>query len=102
MKKNFVSNSSESIRMFKSGFLESLSKVSFYVPLIVYVPVILYLCWKSLFEDTFCLACLSGHLQNIYFIVLYSIFTLHLNGEKKYILSFMACIMIILMMQSDW
>ncbi|WP_316836163.1 sterol desaturase family protein [Pedobacter nutrimenti] len=50
MKKNFVSNSSESIRMFKSGFLESLSKVSFYVPLIVYVPVIIYLCWKSLFE----------------------------------------------------
>ncbi len=48
MKKNFVSNSSESIRMFKNGFLESLSKVSFFVPLIVFVPVIVFLLWKCL------------------------------------------------------
>lgn len=51
MKKNFVSNSSESIRMFKSGLLESLSKVSFYVPLIVYIPVILYLGWNALYQQ---------------------------------------------------
>lgn len=51
MKKNFISNSSESIRMFKSGFLESLSKVHFYVPLIVYIPVITYLCWLA-FADS--------------------------------------------------
>lgn len=50
MKKNFISNSSESIRMFKSGFLESLSKVHFYVPLIVYIPVIGYLCWLAFTE----------------------------------------------------
>ncbi|WP_432713174.1 sterol desaturase family protein [Pedobacter sp.] len=49
MKKNFVSNSSDSIRMFKSSFLESLSKVNYYVPLIVYTPVILYLAWQTLF-----------------------------------------------------
>lgn len=48
MKKNFVSNSSESIRMFKSDFLELFSKVDFYVPLIVYVPVIIFLCWNCL------------------------------------------------------
>ncbi|RVU01066.1 fatty acid hydroxylase [Mucilaginibacter limnophilus] len=40
MKRNFVSNSPESVRMFKNDFLESLSKVSFYVPLIIYIPVI--------------------------------------------------------------
>jgi len=50
MKKNFVSNSSDSIRMFKNGFLESLSKVHFFVPLLVFVPVIIFLIWKSLFE----------------------------------------------------
>lgn len=47
MKKNFISNSSDSIRMFKSEFFESLSKVHFFVPLIVYIPVIAYLIWKS-------------------------------------------------------
>ena len=40
MAKNFVSNSEESVRMFKSSFLESLSKVHFFVPIIIFVPVI--------------------------------------------------------------
>lgn len=40
-KKNFVSNSTESVRMFKSNFLESLSKVHYFVPLIIFIPVIL-------------------------------------------------------------
>ncbi|QNK63771.1 sterol desaturase family protein [Pedobacter sp. PAMC26386] len=47
MKKNFISNSSDSIRMFKSGLFEKLSKVDFYVPLIVFVPVIAFLIWKA-------------------------------------------------------
>ncbi|RZL69241.1 MAG: fatty acid hydroxylase, partial [Pedobacter sp.] len=50
MKKNFISNSSSSIRMFKSDFMESLSKVKYYVPLIVYIPVIGYLFYKSFAE----------------------------------------------------
>lgn len=50
MKKNFVSNSSESIRMFKNDFFETLSKVHFYVPLIVYIPVIAFLIWKSFID----------------------------------------------------
>jgi sterol desaturase/sphingolipid hydroxylase (fatty acid hydroxylase superfamily) len=49
MKKNFVSNSSDSIRMFKNDVLEAMSKVSFYVPLLVYVPVIIYLVWASFY-----------------------------------------------------
>jgi sterol desaturase/sphingolipid hydroxylase (fatty acid hydroxylase superfamily) len=48
MKRNFISNSSDSVRMFKSSILEGMSKVSFYVPLLVYIPVILYLSWHTL------------------------------------------------------
>lgn len=50
MKKNYVSNSSESVRMFKSDLLEFFSKVYFFVPLVIYVPVILYLIYKAFFE----------------------------------------------------
>jgi len=49
MKKNYVSNSHESSRMFKSDLLEALSKVHFFVPLIIYVPVILFLLYKAIF-----------------------------------------------------
>jgi 4-hydroxysphinganine ceramide fatty acyl 2-hydroxylase len=42
MKKKYVSNSQESVRMFKSDFLESLSKVHFTVPLFIFVPVIIF------------------------------------------------------------
>jgi len=47
MKKNFISNSSDSIRIFKNDLFENLSKVHYYVPLIVYIPVISFLGWKS-------------------------------------------------------
>ncbi|GAA4312042.1 hypothetical protein GCM10023149_07250 [Mucilaginibacter gynuensis] len=42
MKKKFVSNSQESVRMFKSDLLESLSKVHFTVPIYIFGPVIGY------------------------------------------------------------
>lgn len=38
--KKYVSNSTESTRMFKSNLLESVSKVHYSVPLYVYIPVI--------------------------------------------------------------
>ncbi|MCJ8211506.1 sterol desaturase family protein [Mucilaginibacter sp. RS28] len=50
MKRNYVSNSEESVRMFKSDFLESLSKVHFFVPVIIYLPVILYCAYHSIFD----------------------------------------------------
>ena len=50
MAKNFISNSSESTRMFKSSFLEPFSKVKYWVPLIIYIPLILFLVWKALVE----------------------------------------------------
>lgn len=47
MSKNYVSNSRESSRMFKSNFLESLSKVHYSVPLFIFLPVIFYFTWKA-------------------------------------------------------
>jgi len=50
MKKNYVSNSQESVRMFKSDLLEGLSKVHFTVPIFLFVPVILYCTYRALFQ----------------------------------------------------
>ena len=50
MKKNYVSNSTESVRMFKNDFLESLSKVHFTVPLFAFIPVIFICSYVALFK----------------------------------------------------
>ena len=42
MKKNYISNSSESVRMFKSSLLEGLSKIHFAVPLFIFIPAIAF------------------------------------------------------------
>lgn len=47
MPKNYVSNSEESVRMFRSNWMEALSKVHFSVPLFIYVPVIFYFCYRA-------------------------------------------------------
>jgi len=47
-KKLYVSNSTESTRMFRNNFLESLTKVHYTVPLIFWIPVIIYFVWKAL------------------------------------------------------
>jgi 4-hydroxysphinganine ceramide fatty acyl 2-hydroxylase len=47
MKKNYISNSQESVRMFKSDLLEGLSKVHFTVPLFIFIPVIGFCTYKS-------------------------------------------------------
>jgi hypothetical protein len=64
MAKNFISNKDETVRMFKSDFMESLSRVHPAVPLIVYVPVIiLFFLYRSIivFEFTFPLHIISCH-----------------------------------------
>lgn len=49
MKRLYVSNKDESVRMFKSDFMEMFSKVHFTVPLFLYVPVITYfLYWAAM------------------------------------------------------
>lgn len=50
MAKKFVSNKDETVRMFKNDFLESLSRVHPSVPLIIFVPVILYMFYLSIFD----------------------------------------------------
>lgn len=47
MKKKYVSNSQESVRMFKSDFLEALSKVHWTVPLYIFIPVIGFCVYKD-------------------------------------------------------
>ena len=47
MKKNYVSNSEESIRLFGSQWMEVLSKVHYSVPLFIYIPVILFVSYLS-------------------------------------------------------
>jgi sterol desaturase/sphingolipid hydroxylase (fatty acid hydroxylase superfamily) len=49
MAKNFVSNKDETVRMFKSDFLEAFSRVHYTVPLFIYVPVILTMLILSIF-----------------------------------------------------
>jgi sterol desaturase/sphingolipid hydroxylase (fatty acid hydroxylase superfamily) len=51
MKKNYVSNSEESIRMFKSSLVESLSKVHFLVPLFIFVPAIIFFTYLAFTND---------------------------------------------------
>ena len=51
--KNFVSESKESTRMFKSSLLESVSKVHYSVPLIIYIPVIIYFMWTGIAPENF-------------------------------------------------
>ena len=48
MKKQYVSNSTDSVPMFRNGLMEALSKVHFSVPLILYIPVICYVSWYGL------------------------------------------------------
>ena len=48
MKKLYVSNKDESVRMFKYGWMEVFSKVHYSVPLILYVPVVGYFLYRAL------------------------------------------------------
>ena len=50
MAKNFISNKDECPRMFKSDFLESLSRVHYTIPLVIFLPVVLYCFYQSIFQ----------------------------------------------------
>lgn len=49
MPKTFVSNKDESFRMFENDFMEMFTKVRWYVPLIIYVPVVIYFLFSAVF-----------------------------------------------------
>jgi len=48
MAKNFVSNKDETVRMFDNDFLEAFSRVHYTVPIIIYLPVIVFLFYLSI------------------------------------------------------
>ena len=50
MARNFVSNKDETVRMFESDFLEALSRVHWSVPLFVFIPIISFFVYRSIFE----------------------------------------------------
>lgn len=49
MEKNFVSNKDESVVMFKSPVLDKMSRIHWSVPLFLFVPVVLYFLYRSIF-----------------------------------------------------
>jgi sterol desaturase/sphingolipid hydroxylase (fatty acid hydroxylase superfamily) len=65
MPKNFVSNKDETVRMFKSDFMEAFSRVHWTVPLIVYIPVIIYFLYQS---------------SDVYYLLTSQICTLYVAG----------------------
>jgi len=50
MRKLYVSNKDESVRLFKNGFLELFTKVHFSIPIITYLPVIGYFIYLSVLQ----------------------------------------------------
>ena len=48
MPKNYVSNKDETARMFKSDFFEAFSRVHFTVPLYIFLPIIFYFLYRSI------------------------------------------------------
>ena len=77
MAKNFVSNSRESSRMFKSNFLESLSKVHFSIPLFIFVPVIGYFAWKAIFPGKMSLILFGAYFLSGIFIWTFTEYVMH-------------------------
>ncbi len=67
MSKNFVSNKDVTVRMFKSDFMEAFSRVHPVVPLVIYVPVILYFFYRAI-------AVLHISAINIIFFIIVGIF----------------------------
>lgn len=49
MARNFISNKDESVRMFKNDVLESFTRVHFTIPLILFMPVIIFFLYKCFF-----------------------------------------------------
>ncbi len=67
MTKNFVTNKDVTVRMFKSDLLESFSRVHPAVPLIIYLPVILFFLYRAVF-----IANIS--LEYVLYLIIFGIF----------------------------
>ncbi len=89
MAKNFVSNKDETVRMFKSDFMEFFSRVHPATPLVIFVPVILYFLYRSIFIAEFRLITISTLIVFgifVWTITEYSLhrFIFHFNAKSEF------------------
>jgi 4-hydroxysphinganine ceramide fatty acyl 2-hydroxylase len=77
MPKNFVSNKDETVRMFENDFLEALSRVHPAVPVILYLPIIMYLLYLAVVNPS--LTTLAIMLLMLFGILIWTLteYTLH-------------------------
>ena len=88
MSKLYVSNKDETVRMFKSDFLEKLSRVHWSVPLYIYVPVIIICLYNAGFN--YSLSFTTIFLYFFYGIIVWTFteyilhrFIFHYNAKSK-------------------
>src|SRR6476620_5439969 len=60
MPQRYVSNKNESVRMFKSDFMEFFSHVHPATPLVLYLPVVVYLLYASVSHNSFLVLVVAG------------------------------------------
>ena len=77
MAKQFVSNKDETVRMFKSDFMEALSKVHFTVPLFIYLPVVAFFLYRSIGIYTFSFITILSLIILGIFVWTFTEYTLH-------------------------
>ena len=77
MTKQFVSNKDETVRMFKSDFMEALSKVHFTVPLFIYLPVVAFFLYRSIGIYTFSFITILSLIILGIFVWTFTEYTLH-------------------------
>ena len=77
MAKQFVSNKDETVRMFKSDFMETLSKVHFTVPLFIYLPVVAFFLYRSIGIYTFSFITILSLIILGIFVWTFTEYTLH-------------------------
>jgi sterol desaturase/sphingolipid hydroxylase (fatty acid hydroxylase superfamily) len=77
MAKNFISNKDETVRMFKNDFLEKLSHIHYSVPLFIFLPVIGYFGYKSIFIYHLSILSIVGYFMLGLFIWTLTEYVLH-------------------------
>ena len=77
MAKNFISNKDECVPMFENSFLERFTRVHFTVPLFIYVPVILFCLYRSIFVFNLSFLTMSGLIVLGLFIWTFTEYILH-------------------------
>ncbi|QES87454.1 sterol desaturase family protein [Rhizosphaericola mali] len=77
MAKNYISNSTDSPRIFKSGMLEPLSKVHFSIPLYIFIPIIAYCIYRDFTLEKVQLVAFIGYFIGGLFIWTFTEYFLH-------------------------